>query len=423
MKKIMTFIALIVPAMVFAQNTLTLEECLKAAVQNHPRQADYKLMETISGNKLENYDVNWFPALNLNGQATYQSDVIQFNIDAPVPGLTFPVVPKDQYKLTLDVSQTIYDAGSTKGKKQVEEAGLKASEKQLESDIETEKELVKNLYFNILVLQENIKIVDLTVQQLDSSQTIVRSGVDNGMLLHSDLDLLKVETMNLEQNRTELENRKEATLNILAEQTGIDITAVDSLRLPGYSVPESPDIQRPELELFSYKQDVLGKSADLLGSKRLPVVFAFGQFGYGKPGLNMLNDKFDTWYLVGAGLKWNLWDWNQVKRDRENLKMQADMITHQRETFERHINEGLTQAQAEIRSHSQNIDAFGKILALRENISASYLSQLKNGTIMTNDYLKILNQEKIARIKLETEKILLQKAIADYKYTEGTLHD
>ena len=180
-------------------------------------------------------------------------------------------------------------------------------------------------------------------------------------------------------------------------------------------------MQRTELEVFDLKRKVLGKSEDLLRSKRFPVLYAFGQFGYGKPGLNLLNNQFDTYYIVGAGLKWNLWDWNQVKRERSNLQMQSDMIGHQRDNFDMNIDDAMTQQMAEIHTHHDNIAKFQQILSLRENITATYQSQLRNGTIKTNDFLQVLNAEKIARIQLASEKILLQKAIADYKFTEGTL--
>ncbi len=421
MKKIVTLFCLIIPAMANAQDTISLGECLKATEENHPRQGDYQLLENISGNRLENFQAEWYPELNVNGSATYQSDVIQLGINSPIPGLQFPVAPKDQYKVSLDINQTLYDAGMTKKQKEVEKTNVQTSVKQLKSDINQDKDFVKNLYFNILLLQESMKITSLSIGQLDVNRSVVQSGVDNGVLLSSDMDLLRVEVMKLRQNLAELENRRQAFLKILALKTGLQITDRDSFLLTGFDIPEKADLQRTELEVFDLKREVLGKSEDLLKSKRLPVLYAFGQFGYGKPGLNLLNNQFNTYYIVGAGLKWNLWDWNQVKRDRSNLQMQSDMIGHQRDNFVMNIDDAMTQQMADIHTHHDNIAKFQQILSLRENITATYQSQLRNGTIKTNDFLQVLNAEKIARIQLASEKILLQKAIADYKFTEGTL--
>ncbi len=409
------------PGWIYAQDTISLDRCLRAAEENHPRQADYQILKKISDNNLENDQSGWYPAVNMNGSATYQSDVIEFNFNSPVPGLRFPVVPKDQYKLSLDVTQTIYDAGMTKKKKEMEKAGEMASVTQLKSDIGQEKDVIKNIYYTILLLQENKKITSLSLGQLDASRSVVGSGVDNGVLLSSDLDLIRVEIMKLQQNISELDHRKEALISVLADRTGLQLSGSDSLLLTGFPVPADSTLQRTELEVLDMKKAVLGKSADLLESRRLPVLFAFGQFGYGKPGLNMLNNQFDTWYLVGAGLKWNLWDWNTVKRDRANLLLQSDMLDHQKENLEMNLNEALTQQMAEIQTHRDNIEKFGEILSLREHITATYRSQLRNGTIKTNDFLDVVNKEKIARVQLASEKILLQKAIADYKYTQGTL--
>ncbi len=421
MKKYILIFCFFIPAMIRAQDTISLDRCLRAAENNHPRKADYQMLRTISENKLANYQTNWYPELNLNGSATYQSDVISLNTDIPVPGFQFPTAPKDQYKLSLDISQTMYDAGMTKKKKELEEAGMRSSLKQLESDIAKEKDLIKDLYFGILSLQENLKITALSIQQLDTSKSIVRSGVENGVLLRSDLDLLNVEILKLEQNRTELESRREAMIAVLTDKTGISVSEGDSFLLTGFEIPASVTMKRPELEVFDLKKEVLGRSADLLRSKRLPVLYAFGQFGYGKPGLNMLNDQFDTWYVVGAGLKWNVWDWNQVKRSRENLTLQKEIAGNQKAYFVMNIHDALTQKMAEIGVHQENIEKFRHILSLREGITSTYYSQLKNGTIKTSDYIRVLTEEKIARIRLSTEEILLQKAVADYKYTEGTL--
>ncbi len=421
MKKIMIFILLIIPALLHAQDTLSLERCLRAAGENHPRQADYRLLDDISGNKLENIQTRWYPDLNLNGSATYQSDVIRLDIDSPIPGIAFPVPPKDQYKVSLDISQTLYDAGMTKKQREVEKAGLQTSLVQLQSEIEKEKDVVKDIFFNLLLLQENKKITSLSLTQLESGRDVVRSGVENGMRLTSDLDLIRVEIMKLQQNISELQFRREAFLRILSAKTGIMVSSSDSLVLTDYDVPDSAHLQRTELELFSLKRDELGKSAGLLDSKRLPVLYAFGQFGYGKPGLNLLNNQFDTYYIIGAGLKWNLWDWNQVKREKANLQMQSEMILHQRNNFEENVDEALIRQMSEIRSHAGNIAKFTEILSVREKITATYRSQLENGTLRINDFLEVLNGEKKARIELATEKILLQKAVADYKYIEGSL--
>ena len=421
MKRIILMICFAIPATLYAQDTLSLFRCLDAAVRNHPRQADFALITKISDNKLENYAVSWYPELNLNGSATYQSDVITFDIDLPVPGVQFPTVPKDQYKVSLDVSQTLYDAGITRKQKKVEEADARTNSLQLKAEIEKEKDVVKDLFYSVILLRENIRAADLSLAQVRSGMNDVRSAVDHGMLTSSDLDLLKVEEMKLLQNRKELENRKKALLEVLSDKTGIEITERDSLVITGFELPQDPELKRTELEIFDSRSEVIGRSSDLLASKRLPKLYAFGQFGYGKPGLNMLNDRFDSYYLVGAGLRWNLWDWNTIKREKENMNMQIEMLNHQKQNFEMNIDDALTRQRSEIHTHSENITSYADILSLRENITTEYRSRLKNGTIKSSEFLEVLNQEKLARIKLITEKVLLQKAIADFRYVEGNL--
>lgn len=135
----------------------------------------------------------------------------------------------------------------------------------------------------------------------------------------------------------------------------------------------------------------------------------------------MLNDRFDSYYLVGAGLRWNLWDWSAVRREKENMNMQIEMLNHQKQNFEMNLDEALTRQMSEIRTHTENITSYSDILSLRENITKEYKSRLRNGAIKSSEFLEVLNQEKLARIKLSTEQVLLQKAIADFRYVEGNL--
>ena len=149
MKYLIVFIILVFPLNIIAQEDLNLEKCLQAAVENHPRAGDKELMESISGNNILNVNSKWKPEVNLNGQFTYQSDVIDIG-DMAIVG--FPLAPQDQYKLYFDLKQTFYDGGRIKQQKVIEEISMKSGLKQLESEIETVKADVIEMYYNILQL-------------------------------------------------------------------------------------------------------------------------------------------------------------------------------------------------------------------------------------------------------------------------------
>ncbi len=402
------------------QSQISLKMCVDSATHNHPRAKDKELISSITKNKLVNYNTSWYPSLDLKGQATYQSDVIEFDMEGPVPGLVFPSVPKDQYKVYIDLKQTIYDGGKIKQLKAVEElsSGMKLSE--TEKEIEDIKEGLINLYFNILKLQEQVEIMNITLSQLEEHKKVARSAIENGIALKSDLDLVEIEILDIQQEIENARQRKEASLEILRSYTGMNFSTETKLENTQFE-PRHVPVERKELGIIDQNKDIIKKSADLVDASRMPVAFAFGQAGYGKPGLNMLNDEFDSYYLVGLGLQWNICDWGKTRREKNNLTHQISMLNNRKQELTENISRARINQMAQIDEHVENISNYSRILDLREKITQTYREQLNNGTIRTIDYLDVLNREKIVRIRLKSEEILLQQSIADYMLISGNL--
>ncbi len=399
---------------------LNLKMCVDSAIVNHPRSGDTELINRITENKIENYNSSWYPRLDFKGQATYQSDVIEFDIESPMPGFEFPTVPRDQYKIYFDMKQTLYDGGKVKQKKAVEELSAEIKHTEAEKEIENVRNELIDLYYTVLKLQEQNEIMNITLSQLQEHEKVTRASVENGIALKSDIDLVQVEIMDIRQEIKNIGKRKNTLLKMLRSLTGIDFSPDIDLENTDFEHHER-DIERKELKLIEQNIDVARKSTELLDASRRPVAFAFGQAGYGKPGLNMLNDEFDSYYLVGVGLQWNIWDWGNTKREKNNLIYQVDMLQSKKTEFEENISRARINQRTKMEEHRSNIENYSQILELRKKISETYRDQLNNGTIKTIDYLKVLNQEKITRIKLKTEKILHQKAIAEYMLISGEL--
>ncbi|MFW5644271.1 MAG: TolC family protein [Bacteroidota bacterium] len=399
---------------------LSLEMCIDSAIANHPRSQNMALIKRITENKLENYTSSWYPDFTVKGQATYQSDVIEFDLETPMQGLEFPSVPKDQYKLYLDIRQTLYDGGQTKKKKALEElsSGIKITE--TENEIENIRSDIIELYYNILKLQEQTEIMNITRHQLQEHEKVVRASVANGIALKSDIDLVVVEFLDITQEIDNTRKKINSLLKLLSSLTGMDISRDIRLENTEFGQREM-EVKRKELKLVEQHMEVTRKSAELLNVSRRPVAFAFGQAGYGKPGLNMLNDEFDSYYLVGFGLQWQIWDWSKTKREKGNLNNEVDLLRNEKKALEENIERARISQKTEIEEHRRNINNYTKILELRKKISETYRDQLDNGTIKTIDYLKVLNQEKIMKIRLKTEKILHQQAIAKYRLISGDL--
>lgn len=420
MRSLFILFLLFISVCTFSQKEYTLDQILNDFLQNHPLHGDYVRLNAIADETKANLKVNYLPSLDLNAQATYQSDVITLDID--IPGIDIPSPSKDQYKLNLDVTQTIYDAGITKKNLEIESEKLKYSLAELNANINKDKEWVIDLYYNFLLLQENRKILNVSLDYLKNNRKVVEAAYKNGVVLETDLDLMDVEILNLEQNIAGIDTKMVSVLNILSEKTGIFLEFGDcQFQNTKLEEPDGYLLKRAELEMFDQNKVLLERYIDLQNSKRLPKVFVFGQLGYGKPGLNILSQDFETYYYAGAGVKWNVWDWNKVNREKEILQIRSAMIDSQQKNFEDNIENALISLDAEISTHKANLENNKKILEMRKKISGTYQTQLEKGSIRTIDYLNVLDEEKKAALSLASEELLYQKAIAMYKFYQGEL--
>jgi outer membrane protein TolC len=179
--------------------------------------------------------------------------------------------------------------------------------------------------------------------------------------------------------------------------------------------------KRPEYRMFELQEASMEASKDLIGMKRMPVLYAFGQTGYGKPGYNMLSGEWDFYYMVGAGLRWNIWDWNSSAREKQVIENRQQMLRNQQEEFTRELETLKVQERARISQFRQSISFEKEVLELQQQISGSAAAKLENGTITATEFITEINKENLARISMETHRIQLLQAMANYLTIQGTL--
>jgi len=403
------FIGLLFPIqMLMAQETVTLEQCQNWARESHPVLKQQELYRQILDLKNENNSTTYLPQVNLNAQTTYQSDVTQLPIK--LPGMDVPLVSKDQYKFYLDLKQTIWDGGLSKAKELINEAENAGNQQQVEVELYQVKERINQFFFTSFLIQENIKVLDKKIETLTERRKQLESAVNNGMVLSSELDQLLAELIKTDQIIIELKSRRETVLSALAILTGKATEQLQNLTLTEPVIETDLPLMRPELDLFSKQNELLSANSEILQKQRNPKLFGFGQAGYGRPGLNMLNNEFDTYYLVGVGFSWNVLDWKTTERQKQVLKFQQDIIQTKQETFVRNIDLATDQQIKEINQITELLKGDEELIQIRGRITKSSSSKLENGTITTADYIQDLNAETTARMMLETHKIQLKEA-------------
>jgi outer membrane protein TolC len=404
-----------------AQESLTLFDCQRLARENAPRLGDLDLIQKAGEAKMDQVSSAWYPSLDLNGKISYQSDVVTVALTDPSIPVEFPEVPHDQYGLNLDISQNLYDGGISRGKKLYEEALLAADLQQVEVDLYGLKGRVNQYFFNILILQENMRNLEIHLENLREQKKVVQTAVKHGTLLETELHILEVEQLKLEKSMIELEAGKKAQLAALKVICGEEFNEQAIMEKPQFEGPGEIGLTRPEYRLFDLKHASMEAGKELLGKKRMPVLYAFGQTGYGKPGYNMLNEDWDYYYMVGAGLRWKIWDWNSTSRERQLIGYQQQMLQSQRASFDKEMEAQLVQEEARIKQYTETIEMDRQVLDLQEKISRQAAVQLEHGTMTATNYVTELNKESLARITLATHQVMLMKSRANYLTIQGNL--
>ncbi len=382
-----------------------------------------KAYADISALKDNNLSKAWLPTLDANGSFIYNSSVVDFKEGiGSIPGIgnMINTMPHEQYKVTLDINQTIYDGGAIKGSREIEKAELGINEKQTEADLYKLRSQINNCYFNLLLLARQKELLNNYLEVITKRITSLQSALSNGVIIRSDLDILTAEKLKLVQQINESNIRKTSLLKILTDLTGTTFDATAELLLPGDTAKLSGELSRPELQLFDLRREQLSAGLKVIESKRMPKAFGFATVGYGSPpGQNFFKDTFSPYFIVGAGVKWNIFDWNKVSNEKQMIVLQKSIIDNRKADMTDNLSRLLESKNAEIASIEMMIRTDSELIGLRKRITASAESQYENGTITATEYLNELNAERQAMINFEIHKINLSLARVEYMNISG----
>lgn len=425
MKKYILILFILLPVPLSSQKLLTLKECYEKALQKNPIAREKDSYNQIW--KIKDQDIlkGWLPTLDANASFVYNSEVVDMRSvlsSIPIPGIASAIkpLPHQQYKVTFDINQVIYDGGAIKGARAFEKAGQGINEQQTEADLYKIRDKVNSSYFSILLLSREKELLNDYLLLINKRIQSMRSALNNGVIYKSDLDELISEKIGIEQQLGENEIKKASFLSVLSDLTGLTIDPLTNLAMPQQEDQLSFEISRPELKLFDLRSEQLGAGVDILHSQRMPKAFGFATAGYGNPpGGNFFKNEFAPYYILGAGIKWNIFDWNEVKNEKQIIKIQQEIIKNRKNDLNDDLKRMLISKNAEISSLQSITERDAELIAIRERISAKAESQYENGTITVTDYLIEVNKEKEARITYEIHKINLAKAKIEFLNISG----
>lgn len=408
-----------------AQEMITLKECYDRAYTAAVVSAEKEVYNRIWEYKDKNLSRGWLPTLDANGSFTYNSSVMDINdvIGAlPVPGIGDMIkpLPNEQYKVTVDINQMIYDGGAIKSARAFERAGLLVNEKQNETDLYKLRSEVNTYYFNILLLERQEDLLQNYLELINKKIIALESAVENGVVPKSDIDVLNSEKLKLEQQISENSIRKTSLIKNLSDLTGYKTDTSVQLVIPPINEELTDELLRPELQIFDLRKEQLEESVKQIQSRRIPKAFGFATFGYGNPpGSNFFRDEFAPFYILGAGVKWNILDWNKAKNEKQIVLLQKDLIDGRKKEMKDNLKRMLNAKNAEIKSMKELLETDIELIELRKRITSAAESKYNNGTITATEYLNELNAENQARINYEIHTISLALARVEYMNISG----
>ena len=401
----------------------TLEQCQQAAARNYPLIAQHDLIARTTDLTVANIQKGWLPQVTATAQATYQSAVTAWPDEMKglmqQMGVDMKGLARDQYRVGLDVQQTVYDGGAIGAQKRVARQQGAVQQAQLDVDLYHVRQRVNEMYFALLLLDDQIKLNRDLQDQLATNEKKLTSMVKHGTAAQCDLNNVTAERLNVAQQMTTLESQRRVLMTMLGTFCGMEVSQVSKPAL----VEAAQGDRRPELALVDSQLLLADAQEKALDAALMPRIGLFAQGYYGYPGYNMFKDMMGrdwSWNgMVGARLTWNIGALYTRHNDKAKLQLQREMAQTQRETFLFNNRLEELQQQETIARYRQLMSRDDEIIGLRQQVRKAAESKLSHGIIDTGDLLRDINSENAARVQRSIHEIEMLKAVYDLEYTLG----
>ena len=408
--------------MAFVSQAQTLEQCQQAAERNYPLIAQHDLIARTTDLTVSNIQKGWLPQVTATAQATYQSAVTAWPDEMKglmqQMGVDMKGLARDQYRVGLDVQQTLYDGGAIRAQRQVAREQGAVQQAQLDVTLYNVRQRVDDMFFGLLLLEDQMRLNADLQELLAASEKKLASMVKHGTAAQCDLNNVTAERLNVVQQHTTLESQYRVLQSMLATFCGIEITG---LVKPAAIDAAGADNNRPELSLIDSQLRLADAQDHALNAALLPRLGLFAQGYYGYPGYNMFKDMMSrdwSWNgMVGARLTWNIGALYTHRNDKAKVQLQRETAQNQREVFL--FNNRLEQMQYReaIERYRSLMAQDEKIITLRQQVRKAAESKLSHGIIDVNDLVREINSENVARVQQSIHEIEMLKQMYDLKYT------
>lgn len=417
---LLSVLAVLFPA-VRAQS---LEECRQAAEHNYPIIRQYDLIARTTELTVRNIQKAWFPQISVTAQGSYQNKVTAWpeNLQGLFAqmGLQLQGLSRDQYKVGIDVRQTLFDGGAIGSRREIARGEGAVQAAQTEVDLYKIGQRVHEMYFALLLLDEQLRLNADANALLRSNEAQLAAMLKSGTASAGDFENVKAERLSAEQQQTDLLSQRQTLQRLLSLFCGIP---VDSIRRPDVPNLPSGENKRPELRLFDCRLQLTDAQEKALDAQLLPQLRFFAQGYYGNPGLNLFEDMMKrrwSWNgIAGLKLTWNLSALYTHRNEKSKLRVQRELIENARQQFLFNNRLDETQQSENVRRFRAIAQRDGEIIALRTAVRKAAESKLAHGIIDVNGLLREINKENAAKTQQAIHEIDMLKAMYDLKFSHN----
>lgn len=431
MKRIFSYLLIFSAAALQAQTarTINLEDCYTLARSNYPLLKERGLIQQTKEFTVKNAWRGYIPVINASGQATYQSETTNFgDVFGGIPPTSpfyqafkeihFPTYSKDQYRLTGEVNQTVFDGLAGKFKKENAVVQAEVQEQSLEVNLYALRQRVNQVYFGILLIDEELLLNAVQQQDVQNGIDRTQALVNNGTAYRSAVDELKAQLLQVKQNSVDLAATRRGYMMVLGLLTGQQLDENTVL-----AKPEAPDlnddIKRPELRLYEVQKKTYDVQSRQLNTGLMPQLNAYFDGSYGRPTLNTVSNDFGAFWIAGIRFNWSIAALYTLKNNRRVLALSQKDLDLQKQTFLFNTQISAAQEDEDIRKYNELVANDQQIVDLRASVTRASDAQLKNGVITGHDYIAQVDAEAQARLNLILHQVQLLQAQYNHKNTTG----
>ena len=386
-----------------AQSVISLDVLYDALKSHHPAHNLYDLQKSINDQQKKINKESHLPQANVTGQATWQSEVTK--IPFSFPGIDIPTPPKDQYRAVLELSQSLYDGGTSKSMlKQIEEQGnLDLANTDL--TIYSMKENICKAYYGAITADLAVDQLNLLIADLGQKESLLASQIKEGIASGYQSVVLKVKLMEARQSKDETIKQKQNAIQILNTLTGLHLTTDTKFN----DISPSKSEPRPEYRIFDSQRKLSMALYEVNKARFNPRVQAFSQLGYGRPGLNLLTNDFRGYSILGLRGSWNLSNLylKHTHKEKEILQKNLGKIQVQQESFDLQQKIKTDQLKNDMANYQSVIKQDEEIIALFDTVLKSSAVRLEQGISNINEYTTDANNLAQAKIKKSIHETLL----------------